>query len=370
MTSGAGTTPAPRSGGLHLAAAVDARGLEVDLAVRPGEVVALLGPNGAGKSTALGLVAGLLRPDRGRVVLDDDVLADAGDDGRTRTWVAPHRRRTALLAQDPLLFGHLTALDNAAFAPRARGAGRTAARAGAARWLERVGAGSLADRRPAQLSGGQAQRVALARALAAEPRLLLLDEPLAALDVAAAPALRQLLREVLRADGRSALLVTHDPLDVLALADRAVVVDGGRVVEEGPAAEVLAAPRTPFPARLAGLGRLRGTAARGGLVLPSGRVLPGALAPGCRQGEPAAAAVPPSALALAPPGSPGDLALDVVAVEPRGEVVRLRGADDGAWPGPAVDVPLAQAAARGVVPGRREAVVVTGAAGVLVRPAR
>ena len=362
MTTG---TSAPA--GLHLDAAVHGRGLDVDLTVRPGEVVALLGPNGAGKSTALSLVAGLLRPDRGRVVLDGEVLAGSGGDGGPRAWVPPHRRRTALLAQDPLLFGHLSALDNAAFAPRARGARRAAARARAAGWLERVGAGDLADRRPAQLSGGQAQRVAVARALAAEPRLLLLDEPLAALDVAAAPALRQLLREVLRADGRSALVVTHDPLDVLALADRAVVVDGGRVVEEGPAADVLAAPRTPFPTRLAGLGRLRGTAAPGGLRLPSGRVLPGALAPGCRAGDPAAAAVPPSALALAPPGSAGDLVLEVTAVEPRGEVVRLRGTDEAGWPGPAADVPLAEAAARGVGPGRCAVVLVPGAAGVVVR---
>jgi len=373
-TGPARTAPAGRATssdeGLLLSAAVDGRGLEVDLAVRPGEVVALLGPNGAGKSTALSLVAGLVRPERGRVALDGEVLADAREaGGGGRAWVPPHRRRTALLTQDPLLFAHLTALENAAFALRARGAGRSTARARAAGWLERVGAGDLGARRPAQLSGGQAQRVALARALAAEPRLLLLDEPLAALDAAAAPALRQLLREVLRADGRSALLVTHDPFDVLALADRAVVLAGGRVVEEGPAADVLAAPRTPFPARLAGLGLVRGTAAPGGLRLPSGRLLPGTLAPGCREGEPAAVTAPASALALAPPGGAGDLVLQVAAVEPRGEVVRLRGADDDGWPGPAADVPLADAAARGVLPGRHEALVVTGAAGVVVRRA-
>ncbi|WP_298991344.1 sulfate/molybdate ABC transporter ATP-binding protein [uncultured Pseudokineococcus sp.] len=344
-----------RTAGLDLHAGVDARGLEVELTVAPGEVVALLGPNGAGKSTALGLVAGLLRPDRGRVVLDGDVLADAGDDGageggRPSTWVPPHRRRTALLAQDPLLFGHLTALENAAFAPRARGVGRADARATARRWLDRVGAGDLADRRPAQLSGGQAQRVALARALAAEPRLLLLDEPLAALDVAAAPALRQLLREVLRAEGRSALLVTHDPLDVLALADRAVVLEHGRVVETGPAADVLATPRSAFATRLSGLSALRGTAEAGGLRTDDGRLVPGRLADGCRPGDAALVHLAPDD--LVPAADDGSVRMTVAGLEPRGGVVLVRGedADDG-WPGAVVTLPAGRAAALG--PGDR-----------------
>jgi molybdate transport system ATP-binding protein len=142
--------------------------------------------------------------------------------------VAPHARRIALLAQDPLLFPHLDVADNVAFGPRSQGRSRAQAARAAAGWLEQVDATELADRRPAQLSGGQAQRVAIARALAAEPDLLLLDEPMAALDVAVAPALRQMLKRVLA--GQSAVVVTHDVLDALLLADRVYVLDGGRVV--------------------------------------------------------------------------------------------------------------------------------------------
>ncbi len=144
----------------------------------------------------------------------------------------PHDRKVALLAQEPLLFPHLGVLDNVAFGPRSGGARRRTAHEAARRWLDEVDVADLADRKPGQLSGGQAQRVAVARALAAEPRLLLLDEPLAALDVAVAPALRQTLRRVL-AD-RTVVLVTHDVLDALLLADRVVVLEGGRVVESGP----------------------------------------------------------------------------------------------------------------------------------------
>ncbi|WP_166618099.1 ATP-binding cassette domain-containing protein, partial [Kineococcus vitellinus] len=157
--------------------------------VAPGEVLAVLGPNGAGKSTLLALLAGLLRPTGGRVVLDGRVLSEARG-----AFVPPHRRGVGLLAQEPLLFPHLGVAANVAFGPRSAGASRARAHREALRWLEAVGAADLAERRPRQLSGGQAQRVALARALAADPRLLLLDEPLAALDAAAAPQVRQVLR--------------------------------------------------------------------------------------------------------------------------------------------------------------------------------
>jgi molybdate transport system ATP-binding protein len=184
------------------------------------------------------------------------VLTDIGP-GRPGTRVPPHARRTALLGQEPLLFPHLDALENVAFGPRSSGTPRETARRDAQHWLDEVGVGELAARRPAQLSGGQAQRVAVARALAAEPALLLLDEPLAALDVAVLPALRQTLRRVL-AD-RTAIVVTHDPLDALLLADRVVVLSEGRVVEQGTSAEVLSRPRSPFAARLAGLNLVAGT---------------------------------------------------------------------------------------------------------------
>ena len=240
----------------ELSCLVSERDVDLALDVAAGETLAVLGPNGSGKSTALAVTAGLVTPDAGRVVLDGRVLTDVGP-GRPGVRVAPHARRTALLGQEPLLFPHLDALENVAFGPRSAGMPRATARRDAQRWLDEAGVGELAARRPAQLSGGQAQRVAVARALAAEPALLLLDEPLAALDVAVLPALRQTLRRVL-AD-RTAIVVTHDPLDALLLADRVVVLTGGRVVEQGTSAEVLSRPRSPFAARLAGLNLVTGT---------------------------------------------------------------------------------------------------------------
>ena len=166
---------------LVCSARLDARGLDVELTVGAGERLALLGPNGAGKSSVLAVLAGILRPDAGRAVLAGSTLYDLPG----RRWLAPWDRGVALLAQDPTLFPHLSTLENVAFGPRAAGQSPARARATAARWLAQVEAAELADRKPAQLSGGQAQRVAIARALATEPRLLLLDEPLAASDVAA-----------------------------------------------------------------------------------------------------------------------------------------------------------------------------------------
>ncbi|MGX5359301.1 ATP-binding cassette domain-containing protein [Kocuria sp. KH4] len=213
---------------MSLEATVRLRARDLDLAVSvpDGQTLAVTGPNGAGKSSLLAVVAGLLVPDTGRAALDGRVLFDLDAAGRG-PWVPAHDRGVVLLAQDPLLFPHLSVLENVAFGPRSRGAGRRRARAAAAQWLEAVGAAPLAHRRPAALSGGQAQRVAVARALAADPRLLLLDEPFASLDSTAAPALRELLRRVLA--GRMAVVVTHDPADVEALADAEVRLEHGRV---------------------------------------------------------------------------------------------------------------------------------------------
>ncbi|GEO94450.1 ATP-binding cassette domain-containing protein [Kocuria turfanensis] len=211
---------------LDVTARLRARDLDVTVSVADGQTLALTGPNGAGKSSLLAVVAGLLVPDTGRAVLDGRVLFDLDAAGRG-PWVPAHDRGVVLLAQDPLLFPHLSVLENVAFGPRSRGAGRRRARAAAVQWLEAVGAAPLAHRRPAALSGGQAQRVAVARALAADPRLLLLDEPFASLDSTAAPALRELLRRVLA--GRMAVVVTHDPADVEALADAEVRLEHGRV---------------------------------------------------------------------------------------------------------------------------------------------
>jgi molybdate transport system ATP-binding protein len=320
-----------------------ARNFDVHLDVAAGEVLAVLGPNGAGKSTLLGLAAGLLRPDTGHVRLDGRVLAD------TSTWLPPHRRRVALLAQQALLFPHLTVRENVAFAPRSAGGGRQAARAQADRWLDAVDAAELAGRRPAQLSGGQQQRVAVARALAAEPSLLLLDEPMSALDVGAAPALRQLLRRVLREGSRSALLVTHDVLDAVVLADRIVVLEGGRIVESGAVREVLATPRSSFTARLAGINLLTGTATPDGVATPDGREVVGRRE-GAEPGEQAVAVFRPGAVAVfrePPHGSPrNSLRVVIGELEPRGDVVRVHTVD-----GLAADITLGSVADLAVQPG-------------------
>ncbi|HEY0260565.1 MAG TPA: ATP-binding cassette domain-containing protein, partial [Lacisediminihabitans sp.] len=180
---------------LVVAASLAARDLDVSFEVARGETVAILGPNGAGKSTALAVIAGLLRPDAGAASWEGITLFDTA----RGSWLPPHRRGVALLAQEALLFPHLNVLDNVAFGPRSAGASTDAARATARRWLTEVEASELAAARPARLSGGQAQRIAIARALAAEPDILLLDEPFAALDVAVAPTLRRMLRRVLAA---------------------------------------------------------------------------------------------------------------------------------------------------------------------------
>lgn len=199
-------------------AAVADRGLRFDLAVDDGETLAVVGANGTGKSTLLQLVAGLLPPSSGSVRIDGVVTS--GDGVRP----APHRLRVGYLPQDPTLLPHLDCLDNVAFGPRMRGASRRDARGIARALIDSVGIGDLAERRPARLSGGQAQRVALARALAVDPRVLLIDEPLASVDVDSRDELRALIRS--SAAGRTTLVVSHDPADVEALADRVVELRG------------------------------------------------------------------------------------------------------------------------------------------------
>ncbi|MFY1622847.1 ABC transporter ATP-binding protein [Micromonospora sp. WMMD723] len=244
--------------------------LDVRLHVAAGEVVALLGPNGAGKTTALRALAGLQPLDAGWLRLDG-VELDRPDG---RTFVRPERRPVGVVFQDYLLFPHLTARDNVAFGPRRQGLPRRAARERADRWLDRVGLAGYAGRRPRQLSGGQAQRVALARALAVHPALLLLDEPLAALDARTRLDTRAQLHRHLTDHAGAAVLVTHDPLDALALADRLVVVEDGRVVQEGDPASVTGRPRTDYVARLVGLNLHRGRADGRRVRLADGLAVP------------------------------------------------------------------------------------------------
>jgi molybdate transport system ATP-binding protein len=337
--------------------------LDVALRAEPGEVLAVLGPNGSGKSTLLGVLAGLLRPDEGHVRVGDELVTDSA----SQVLVPPHRRGVGLLAQQALLFPHLTAVGNVAFGPRAHGVPRREAEQRARELLDAVGVAELADRRPARMSGGQQQRVALARALAPDPNLLLLDEPLAALDVDATPAMRSLLRQLLRGERgnrpkQTAVLVTHSALDALVLADHVVVLTQGRVVEEGPVRDVLARPRSSFTARIAGLDLVPGTACPEGLRTADGVVVSGmsgrdgeVLVPG----EPAVAVFPPSAVAVfadRPHGSPRNVVpVRLAAIEPRGDMVRLRARAAPGGPhwvdGLAADVTPAAVADLAVEPG-------------------
>ncbi|HKC27504.1 MAG TPA: ATP-binding cassette domain-containing protein, partial [Jatrophihabitans sp.] len=230
--------------------------LDVAVDAVQGEVLAVLGPNGAGKSTLLRLCAGLLGLDGGVIQLGDEVL----DDPARGVFRTAQQRHIGVVFQDHRLFPHLRVIDNVAFGARARGIRRQDARGQARRWLERLGIADLARRHPRQLSGGQAQRVALARALASEPRALLLDEPLAALDVQTRAAVQGELREHLGAFEGPAVLVTHDPIEALLLAQRIVVLEHGRVVQAGTPAEITATPRTPYVARLVGMNLFVGAA--------------------------------------------------------------------------------------------------------------
>lgn len=220
--------------------------LRARLAAPAGSVVGIVGPNGAGKSTLLQAVAGML-PGCGRVVAGGEDWSD----------LLIRQRRVGMVFQDQSLFPHLSARENVAFGPRARGTDRRTARKLADTWLERLGLGDLGHRRPGELSGGQAQRVAIARALACDPAVLLLDEPFAGLDVSVAARLRVDLAAHLAQFEGVALLVTHDALDALTLAGRMLVIDAGRVVQEGRPADVSARPATSHVARLVGLNLVR-----------------------------------------------------------------------------------------------------------------
>ena len=268
--------------------------LDIELTAQPGEVVALLGPNGAGKTTALRALAGLV-----------------GSTTATSRWPAPRSGRTAAREAAGSAWSSRTtccsrtcrALDNVAFGPRCRRVPRREARERPADWLARVGLAEHVRKKPRQLSGGQAQRVALARALAAEPRLLLLDEPLAALDARTRLDTRAQLRGHLASFEGATVLVTHDPLDALMLADRLVIVEDGRVVQTGDAAD----DHRPAAHRLRGpAGRPQPLPGPGGRRhgRPDRRLRPGHRHPA---GGDVFVAFPPSAVALypsRPDGSP------------------------------------------------------------------
>ncbi|HVM01374.1 MAG TPA: ATP-binding cassette domain-containing protein [Acidimicrobiales bacterium] len=295
--------------------------LDVELAVGPGEVVALVGPNGAGKTTVLRALAGLDPLATGRVVVDGTVLEDPGAGVR----LPPERRPVGVVFQDGRLFPHLSALENVAFGLRSRGVPRRAARATALGWLDRVGLADRCGARPTGRRGGQAQRVALARALAVEPRVLLLDEPLAALDASSRVEVRRQLRRHLASFPGVRLLVTHDAVEARALADRLVVVEDGRVVQSGQPAELTARPRSRYVADLAGVNLFRGRAAGSGVELAGGVVLHA----GRPASGPVLAVIHPKAVSLhrrRPHGTPRNVwhgSVDSLDADARGERVRV-----------------------------------------------
>lgn len=338
---------------LSVRARLPQRDVDVDITVAGGEVLAVLGPNGAGKSTLLQMIAGLLQPETARITLGDTVLTDTA----AKTFIPPHGRGIAMLSQQAMLFPHMTAETNVAYAPRCRGLSRSAAREQARHWLTAVDAMELAARRPMELSGGQAQRIAVARALAAEPRLLLLDEPMAALDVTAAPAMRRLLRTVLREAGRTAIIVTHDLLDALALADTVVVIEGGRVMESGNVREVLSSPRSDFAARIAGVNLVAGVASEPGLLRTAwGQTISGL--GDLEVGSAGVALFRPATVAVhlsAPHASPRNIfQVQIAELDIHGSTVRVRGAEqpDGGT-GLAADITPAAAAELDLEVGQR-----------------
>jgi molybdate transport system ATP-binding protein len=240
--------------------------LSVAFTVGPGEVLGVLGPNGSGKSTLLGALAGLVPVTGGRIELAEHVM----DDARTGEFVEAAERPVGFVFQDYRLFPHLSVFDNVAFSPRARGLGRSGSTTRAHNWLDRLDLTELAPRKPAQLSGGQAQRVALARALAGEPAILLLDEPLAALDARTRLDVQTELRRHLAEFAGPCLLVTHDPLEALVLADRLLVLEHGEIVQEGSPTQVARQPATEYVAKLVGLNLYAGRADGARVTLDSG----------------------------------------------------------------------------------------------------
>ena len=338
----------PRDGGrgqnLKVAFELPQRDVVVDLEVEAGYTTAIVGPNGSGKSTVCSVVAGLLDAENGRVVLGGRVLDGPGD------FVRAGRRQVALLSQEPGVFTHMSVLGNVVFALRCQGVSRAEATRQARAELAAVGAEHLASRPGGTLSGGQAARVALARALATGPRLLVLDEPMAALDVTARQEMRRLVARRCAEEGLTLLLVTHDVLDLTTLAEDVVVLDRGRVVEQGPTARILSAPRSDFVAHLTGTavltGVVDGDAEAPGLQLPSGQVIHGRPQEDATDGHigeqghrdshdevlhpgaPGIALVPPDAVALyrqAPHGSPRNVLTGrVTGLERSGALVSVR----------------------------------------------
>lgn len=310
----------------HVRVAFGAFSLDAEVCVDDDELRVLVGPNGAGKTTFLRALSGLLPLDDGCVRIAGDVVDNPRDD----VFVPPERRSIGVVFQDSLLFPHMTVLENVAFGLRARAVRRSQARARALEWLERIGLADRRDARPGTLSGGQAQRVALARALAPEPALLLLDEPLAALDVQHRASVRRELRELLAGFHGARILVTHDAVDALTLADRIMILEEGRITQVGTSDDIAARPRSAYVADLVGVNLFHGTATGQTIRLTGGATLTVAE----QHDGPVLAVVAPSAVVLheaAPAGTARNVWPGViVGLERYGDRVRVR--VDGAMP--------------------------------------
>ena len=295
--------------------------LDVDVRFDAGMTTALLGPNGSGKSTFIGALAGLLSATTGKISFGDRTL----DEPAAGVFVPTEQRRSGVVFQKYLLFEHLDVLDNISFAASVSGTAKSEARSAAQRWVDSFELSGLESRTPSQLSGGQAQRVAIARALASEPNFLLLDEPLAALDVETKGSLRQLLRRHLDEYPGPRVLITHDPVDAFLLADRVVIIENGYLTQQGSPAEIAQRPATPYAAALAGLNLLSGTNSGGTVTLDdSDRVL--ATADTQTEGQ-VHVTIKPNAIALhssEPEGSPRNSWKTTIAtIEAMGDITRV-----------------------------------------------
>lgn len=329
--------------------------------VAPGEVLGIIGANGSGKSTLLGAIAGSHRLDDGFVRLGDRVLSRR-EAGVAEVAIRRPERRIGLLDQRALLFPHLDTRGNIAFAPRALGVHRREADRIAKLWLERVGLPGRGDARTRDLSGGQQQRVAIARTLAAEPELLLLDEPFAALDVTSRSELRTIVAAEARRLGIPVILVSHDPLDLIALSDRVLVLESGRVAQEGSVSTVLESPAAPFAAAFTGRGLLHGTAGRAGELRLDQRPIETLRGRGAlpEPGHAAVASFDPARVQISPSAEPGNSARGTEGDTPntwRGEIGAVSADPSGiriecaGWPEVWATLPLSRAFEPWLTPG-------------------
>ncbi len=334
--------------GLHADIGLD-RGefmLDIHLEIGPRQTAALLGPNGAGKSSTVEALSGVHPLDRGSITLNGTVL----DDAATGAFIRPEHRNIGIVFQDYLLFEHMSVADNIAFGLRSRGVNKREAASSARQWLTRFDLGTFGDHRPSGLSGGQAQRVALGRALAIEPDLLLLDEPLAALDVATRSDLRRTLVDHLETFAGPRLLITHEPDDAFILADRIYVVEDGTLTQQGTAEQIRRRPATPYVAALTGTNLLTGSSDHGMVDIDDAAF---ELQTADRRSGRVQAIIPPRAISLhrdRPHGSPRNTWESTIDwIEPLGDTTRIR----LAGPLPVlVDITPAGAAALDLAPGR------------------